>query len=272
MAKGLVSWWPFNEGGGSEVLAYGEGGSALNGGSSTLINADTAGASWVGNSSPLGGALFFDGIDDRLQSSPFKWPYVGTVGGPISIAFWVWVNNVSQINGCFGIGLQGNPNRCNIQCPSTDGNLYWDYGDSTGNGRITTSFSGFLGQWTHVCVTSEGNSGTYKSIMINGRTRNSAAVSDGPDIQLTTLTIGHENHSSGSSHFRGFMDDVRVYNRVLTENEVTDIINTPYAHVISSGWRSAWFANGGSGPTPGHSYQHQDSSMGIRGYKRSWVA
>ncbi len=81
-----------------------------------------------------------------------------------------------------------------------------------------------VGQWTHVTATWDGSQAI---IYINGQPE--APIPGGGVInvkdvsQFPSLDIGWRR-SSASSFFKGYIDDLFVYNRLLTQNEIKEIM------------------------------------------------
>ncbi len=165
-------------------------------------------------------AIILDGIDDTAANASFAWPANtgGTVGGPVTVAFWNYVRSVDvQGSSVFDVGGLNSPNRFQVHTPWSDGTLYWDYGDTAaGTGRISLSYVAYLNKWTHVTLTSQGNGGSRKEIFLNGVSVASAVTSDGPNVALTGVTVGKY-----LTYFhKGRVDDFRIYNRVLSNTEI----------------------------------------------------
>jgi hypothetical protein len=99
----------------------------------------------------------------------------------------------------------------------------WDYGDIGGNGRISTSYAGKIGKWTHVALVSGGAGGNFKAIYLDGVLAASADVSDGPSHTITGLDIGRSPESLGGDFHLGRIDDFRIYNRILSGPEIATL-------------------------------------------------
>lgn len=160
-------------------------------------------------------SMIFDGVNDLVDVSTFSWP----AGGPVTVAFWnhVATADIRQAN-AFAVGNADDPNRFQCHAPYNDHILYWDYGDRTATGRVSINYDPWLDRWTHVVLVSEGNGGSFKAIYLDGVLVASAAVSDGPDVPLSGMTIGawllHSNQHKGN------IDDFRIYGRVLTPAQI----------------------------------------------------
>jgi hypothetical protein len=137
----------------------------------------------------------------------------------VTVAFWNFVAtaDIQQAN-AFSVGNQDNPNRFQSHAPYNDHFLHWDYGDWTGNGRVSINYDPYLDRWTHVVLVSEGNGGTFKGIYLDGVLVASGTVSDGPDVPLNGLTLGL--WAMFNNRHKGKIDDFRIYSRVLTPSQV----------------------------------------------------
>jgi hypothetical protein len=202
---GVAAYWAFDEAGGDTVFDSGP-----NGYDGTLVN----GVSRV--TGRIGAALGFDGIDDYVDVPEFNWP----AGGPVTVSFWSYVDSSLRTSSAFGVGTDSG-NRVQVHARWSDGVLYFDYGN-TKDRRISTDYTGYLDRWTHVVLVSEGNGGSFKGIYLDGTLVASSAVSDGPDVALAGLTLG----TWGARHYRGSLDDFRIWSRVLSEVEVLSLYDS----------------------------------------------
>jgi hypothetical protein len=92
----------------------------------------------------------------------------------------------------------------------------------------TTAEAGQLavGVWTHVAVV---RAGTTLTFYINGDVVATAPVMDANPFRdgRNTLRIGGQGRGTISPYFPGFIDEVRIYNRALTQAEIQQDMNTP---------------------------------------------
>jgi hypothetical protein len=180
-----------------------------------------------------------DENNEYVDVPSFSW----LVGGPVTVTFWVYVRSSgdTQDGSAFSVGGLDNPNRFQAHVPWGDGNLYWDYGDLNGNGRLRADFNGFRDKWTHVALVSQGVGGSFKAIYLDGApvTPNggSSTVSDGPRTSLNGLTLGRY----GNNWFHGRLDDFRIYNSVLAPSVIASIASStaPVEVVIPAGQQTA---------------------------------
>jgi hypothetical protein len=196
------------------------------------------------------GWLNFDGDGDYVEAPNFAWNFSG---GPVTVLFWNKVNtNQVKIvaSSAFGVGLDMPTTSLNrFQAHAPYGKiLYWDYGNITGNGRVSANYTDYLNKWSHVALVSEGNNGHFKGIYLDGSIKNSTTNSDGPNINLTGLTIGK---AFTNSFHRGSIDEFMIFNRRLSTEEIQTIYNAGRAANLSSLGISGLYAyysfNEGSG-------------------------
>lgn len=209
--SGLVGWWEFEEGSGSIA-----GDSSGNGNDGTIY-----GATWA--TGQIGGALDFNGVSDYVNcgnDSSLKPPL------PITISAWVRLSGSgktqyivvsdNQASDYYGVWFTVRP----------DNTLGVSYGDGGYPGAVnrrskigTTALS--EDTWYHVAVVIEGS--TDMSFYINGADDGGTYSGSGGSLVYSSgsALIGKEHNSAYP--FDGKIDDVRIYNRALSEGEVEDL-------------------------------------------------
>jgi len=85
---------------------------------------------------------------------------------------------------------------------------------------VSSSENVVLNKWTHIVATiSDSNEA---SIYIDGELKGRNAMSDTPRFFSSNVSIGNFSSRGGSSYdFDGKITDVRVFDRVLTDSEIT---------------------------------------------------
>jgi hypothetical protein len=209
---GLLGYWRLDETAAPSADSSGNGNHATWTNAAASNQVPPAGPPGIGFTNP--NCLSVNGSSAYVTASGFSWP----TGGPVTVAFWNYAA-AAQNSSAFTVGSQDGENRFHTHAPWSDGNLYWDYGNLNGNGRISTSYAAYLNTWTHVALVSEGNGGAFKAIYLNGALAASAASSNGPDVVLNGLDIGRW----GGNYHNGRIDDFRIYNRVLTAGEIATL-------------------------------------------------
>jgi len=87
-----------------------------------------------------------------------------------------------------------------------------------------------LNAWSHVAATYDAATSTM-SLYVNGTLRDSRVIFASPSPITTStgaLLIGG-NTTSSSALFQGRIDEVRIYNRALSQGEIQSDMNTPVA-------------------------------------------
>jgi hypothetical protein len=199
--SGLVGWWRFDEASGNAIDSSGGGNTGIATGT-TLVN-----------NCKRGSCRSFNGTSDVLNMGSFAFS-----SAEVTVAVWINVPGGTEGTG-FSSNLDGSI-RFQAHLPWSNNSIYWDFGDLSGNGRINTDFSSYLNKWTHVALVSNGVN--FKAIYINGALATSGGTADSPGA-ITSFMIGKGVFAAGTYFFRGQMDDFRIYNRVLTVQEIKDL-------------------------------------------------
>jgi hypothetical protein len=197
--SGLVLYLTFDEGSGN--IAYDYSGNKNNG---TLYN----GVAWVDGK--FGKALSFDGVDDYVggfTESKFDLDY-------ITISVWV------KVNGEFSIISK----RCYAGGSTRAYDLYYSNGrinfcfSTDGTNPYTLSYPISLETWYHIVATYDGING---KLYINGNLVSSSSVSGTLYKNNYDFVIGYLSATSPpSGFFNGTIDEVQIYNRALSEEEI----------------------------------------------------
>ena len=134
---------------------------------------------------------------------------------------------------------------------SSSNNLIWRTFNGGGQFNITGNGGGFTmanAVWYHVVIVHTSGSAT---IYVNGVDRTLTHSITDPAADTTATRIAFQN--GGSTKFNGLIDDVRVYNRALSVQEVKDLYAlgaTNIAHsntvALSSGLTAYWSFDGSS--------------------------
>jgi hypothetical protein len=237
----LVSWWGFNDKTANDTRGRNNG--TLTGGAFIEHQNNSLMGCWhldnsYNDSSGLGfymtksghtnlnnigvfnHSVSFDGIDDYAENTSFSW----SVGGAVTVVFWNKVNTAQvQSSSAFGVNVSDDPNRFQAHVPWIDNVLYWDYGSTSANGRISINYLDYLNKWTHVALVSKGNNSNFKAIYLDGQLANSSSVSDGPDTPLAGITIGRAVVGASTFYHNGSIDEFMIFNRSLSAAEIAEL-------------------------------------------------
>jgi hypothetical protein len=210
----LVAWYTFDEGSGTTAHDW------ANGHDGTIN-----GATWAAGK--VGGALSFDGVSD----------YIDVPDDPSlrftqnsSFTLCAWVNPISSTSGGAIVGKWQTDHRSNLFTYNMD---WWL--ESQGIG-FQTCQSGVayvnvatpagvapVGVWSHIaCVYDNRNMKIY----VNGELEASGyfPYETGTNTADKDMGIGAGLIDSGvERYFKGTLDDIRIYNRALTAEEIKAI-------------------------------------------------
>lgn len=211
ITSGLVGWWPFNGN------ANDESGNGNNG----TVNGATLTSDRFGNTNK---AYSFDGNDDNIHVGQLN------LTSDYSVSFWIYLNNsnfqypigfgINQFNTVdvfkgYGIGYSS----LVPPCPGLGNSKYFVYdGVSTCNSWIECNSQSSPFQWNNVVITKNGSS---VRVFIDG-----AIDTSGTNLNLNgIIDLYFGVRSDLFAFFNGHLDDIRIYNRALTQEEITYLYN-----------------------------------------------
>jgi len=213
---GLVGYWSFNEGSGTQVGDY-----SGNGNTGTLTDSPT----WV--TGKFGSALELDGSGDYVDAGANS----VTGNSAFTLTAWIKTDTVSKYSGAISIGASGGNLSAYIGTVKTAQNGTSNsvgggiYGSNYGSG-VTT-----LNEWVHVALTFSGGSGGTAKIYVDGEETNSTTVS--PNLASTYVRLGRIG-SDTVYDFDGEVDEPRIYNRALSATEIAALYGSGQARFAGS--------------------------------------
>jgi Concanavalin A-like lectin/glucanases superfamily/Chitobiase/beta-hexosaminidase C-terminal domain/Family of unknown function (DUF6298)/Putative collagen-binding domain of a collagenase len=218
---GLVAAYGFNESTGTTIADY-----SGNGNNGKLTNGPVFVAGKNGN------ALSFDGVNDYVvvpNSSSLD------ISGT-QIAFSLWVNIVNANTDYVIFGKPWVENSMNYPyhqyALEFDGNgaktFDFYFADTTGTLRGPFSMPAPLGVWTHVAYTYDG---AVVRGYLNGTEQLAVSATQAVQARGTNFLIGVDG--SLRQPFKGLVDDLRIYNRTLTQAEIQQDMATPIGSSVT---------------------------------------
>jgi hypothetical protein len=208
-SNGLVGYWPFNGNANDE---------SLNGNNGTVDGA-TLSADRNGNANS---AYAFDGIDDKIVCINS-----GPSGNPtISINFWIKTssNSYGHLIGYGNDGYCGKDLRIFINGNCNNSIAFDTY--CSQKAKVTS----FTNNWDNYHIQYDGSIGNnttvatlYKNGILMGTecfNSNTAATNIS---SLIPLTFGRYHGITQTGFYQGLLDDVGIWNRILTDCEVTQL-------------------------------------------------
>ena len=174
-------------------------------------------------------AYSFNGTSNYMSTStaPFTtYPY--------TISAWVKVNNLSNTGGnpIISLGELGATGlkKCYFD-PTYGGNGKPSIGTNGANDITSTSNVVTAGAWKHVVVCVTSYSVSSVTFYVNGiaYTTNTTLGTNIPfPLNNSGFKIGsHQVNTGAASFFNGVIDDLRIYNRVLSACDIDSLYNMP---------------------------------------------
>ncbi len=201
--NGLVAWWPFNGN------ANDESGNGNNG----TVNGATLTTDRNGKQD---NAYYFSSqncntrIDVNVNTSSIK----------TGLTMSVWIMNVG--NGCLGPRIlefwPGSNGPGMAQWGTDYANGYWGMGSITSSGFSCFSSVPFSSNnvWSHLVYTNDGQTAKFYKDGVLLKT----IASNGNPILASSGSFGRMNHPAYDA-YNGNLDDIAIYNRALTQQEIT---------------------------------------------------
>ncbi|MFA5132026.1 MAG: LamG domain-containing protein [Candidatus Paceibacterota bacterium] len=244
LTNGLVGWWTFDGKNMTNATATDVSGNGNNG---TRTNGPLV------TKGKIGQGLYFDGSNDYVSvpdASSFAGSNVKTV------SFWFKRNSLTT-----------NLPRLLEESSTANQSNYWAIGiPQTGNAdensiivtiviggvtsyrKIPNNSVNKLNTWYHAVVTWDGTT-TLSSVYLNGVPQTMSAAAGYAGAGVVRMTIG--NRGDNLRPFDGTLDDVRIYNRVLSAQEIYTLyksqagsLNVSPTFTLTSGLVGWWTFDG----------------------------
>jgi len=217
---GPVADWRFDEGTGQTVIdSSGYGNHGVRGDTAASEGSDPA---WV--CSAGASALDFDGVDDHVLAPDYD------VLNTVTISTWIkWdVNGASDgiISKRIDNEVAGHwALRFDNSNPSYLEWMVWSGLDSSQSLLTTTDFSAIgPGVWTHVVLTFNDSTNTA-TFYVNGAADSSGSITNNLSNTAEPIVIGWSGQ--GSQYFDGRIDDLLIYDRILSPAEISALAGLP---------------------------------------------
>ena len=208
-AQGPVFHWPLDESSGTAAHAW-------SGSDGDLVG----GTTWSPSGGHHQGCARFDGVDDRILIGPCD---ITTGTGGITLSLWAKADFVTGMDRTL-IAKATGPNASDqvwsIAFVNGSGLRFRLRGGGNAYNITTPPSSLFGGQWYHIV-------GTYDDaqmrLFLNGSLMGSTAASGligvSPQAPASLGAL-----STGLQPFSGWIDDVRIYDRALSDAEIIDVL------------------------------------------------
>jgi hypothetical protein len=223
MTNGLVGYWSFNGQDISGTTAYDRSGQGNNG---TLTNGP---APTIGK---VGQALSLDGTDDYVTVADNASLDVGDTAD-ITLSGWFYRSTFATDDTLLAKrnGITAAETGYMAYVDDADDKLYFEVSDGTDEYQLVSSGTFTTSGWNHFAIVWDQDSAANTEVYING-------VADGATDTGTIGNIGDLSNvlafhvgaeSDDGNPFSGSVDEVRLYNRALSADEVKNLydLGTP---------------------------------------------
>ncbi|MDD5430808.1 MAG: LamG domain-containing protein [Candidatus Pacebacteria bacterium] len=209
--NGLVGWWKFEEGAGSTVLDYSEGGN-----DGTWAGTGTHYATGqVGNFTGQ-----FNGTSD-VVSVPSSESL--RITDAITMLAWIKPGSFSQTGTYQHIFMKTGttPYMLYLRHPNASGNLYLTLKIPTE--QTMSNFTITQDVWQFVAFTYDSAGGTNNSKSYLNGSLKSQSTKTGTINDVGTNNLGIGAYPAGGEYWYGSIDEVAIYNRALEADEIEEI-------------------------------------------------
>jgi hypothetical protein len=210
----LVGWWKLDDGSGTVAVdssGYGRDGTITN-------------ATW--DTGKYGAALAFDGTA-YVEFPADAW---SSIEMQATFTFWAYGDPAAQPQANFIFGAFQDPANngsrvMSAHVPWSNSNVYFDSGGTTAGAydRIQNAATPeeFAGSWQHWALVKNADTGD-QMIYLNGVLWHSGTGMTMPMTGVTKFTIGAK--PSIENFYLGMMDDIRLFDHALTEDEIMAVV------------------------------------------------
>jgi hypothetical protein len=186
----------------------------------------TNGPSW--DTGAIDGGLSFDGSNDYINV-----PHDDTLSLTGGMTFTAWANTLDTSGAYKAILAKDTPGngQSNYWFGIWDDELVFGFWASGSFRTVKTSSSNLQsGTWYHLAASFDNASDVVR-LYVDGIEVHVGAITYEPTTETADLWIAH---SVDGEYWEGTLDDIRIYNTVLSEGEISDMVT----------------AGGGGGPPP----------------------
>ncbi len=182
----------------------------------------------------IGQGMSFDGLDDYVDIGA---PPELDISGDITVSAWVksFDDNTGRIVSKHGLGGATSNYGWMLARGSTSDNFEWAFSQdgTTWNQRYTSAGSFPINEWIHIVAVYDGE---YARAYINGEEDTGGGLpfahSSGINISTASFQIGRDVNQGDSRIFNGTIDEVRIYNYALTEQEIKSLYGSGKVEIV----------------------------------------
>jgi hypothetical protein len=210
LSTGLVGHWPLDNGSGTTATDV-----SGNGNDGTLQNMDPA-TDWI--TGVIGSyALDFDGADDFVDL--FSPGILRLDGSSMTVSAWIRVNSFTEP---FHTVVSWGDDTWRLHRAGLSNTIRFGINGYSNppSGGVSGTTDVTDGQWYHIVGVFDDLANEL-SIYTNSIRENVSSYNYSiGDTSVSGVRIGHNAMRSGDRHWNGSIDDIRIYNRALSDCEV----------------------------------------------------
>jgi hypothetical protein len=212
--NGLVGWWPFN-GNANDESGNGNNGT-VNGATLTTDRFGVAGKA-------------YNFISDNQKIDCGASSTLGlTQSNNLTISYWTFSANSSYP---YIYKYQNNSPNSNYGLGNVSSNML-----VTGLGNTASTFNISNKVWNHICVVFKGTINSV-DIFVNGVLTNTFNLTYSPTISTSNLIFGPRfNPCCSYQSPNGNLDDIGMWNRILTQQEISNLYNSKLVNGEVQSW------------------------------------
>ncbi len=236
----LAGYWKLDDGSGASAAD-----SSTNGNTGTLTNSPA----WA--TGQIGGALTFDHVSTKYVSVPDS-PAISP-SKQMSVALWTQRTDVIGLNNRMYVGKSESGQRSwGLVSMSTGAVRFYVSTTSADVGTYvdTTTTPITQNSWAHVVAVFDGaeTGNTNRArIYVNGTLQPMTATGTIPAALVDTtanLLVGYGGNGNLGTAFTGNLDEVRVYDRSLSADEISQLYRLATPTAVDTGLKGYWSFNG----------------------------
>ena len=185
-------------------------------------------------------AISYDGAGDffTLGSDKSNFKFLNN-GSNFTIAFWLKRNDTAnELQGIFGTGEGGSTIGMVVRLDGTNNQLEMKIEDGTGESSYIFSSNNYVPNNTttyyYYIITFDGSNGTWNIYKDNANNESNTADLDWSTANPTNLPrVGDELDTGGINELNGLLDELVVFDRIITSAERTYLYNSGSGQLIS---------------------------------------
>jgi len=230
---GLVSYWSFEEQTGNTLYDVW----TDNSNDGTFTNGVTG--NWTA-SGKYGGAWTGDGVDDYVNCGNDA-SLIITGNSNRSGEAWIKLNSYTNYNTIFSYGVTTSSHMIQLHTLPWTGKLSLALYANDHNSNTVIP----LNTWTHIAYNLYG---TTTELYVNGDLVSIKTNHTAINTLSSNFFIGTRTYPTGTMYFNGYIDEVRIYNRALSNDEINQSMNNYHkgnaflqtALLVDAGYGNVW--------------------------------